>query len=97
MPGEPTRWLVEISLFGTEPASGRGELLAKSRLSAGGPENRTRVETSDPRFALALCGAPSHGAMIQAFINWAEKNPQQWATGKTAGVMLALQESWPCR
>jgi hypothetical protein len=52
---------------------------------------------SNPLFSFALCAAPSHGAMIQAFINWAEKNPQKWDMNKTAGVITALQETWPCK
>jgi hypothetical protein len=52
---------------------------------------------TNPVFSFALYAAPSHGAMIQAFINWIEKNPQKWNTNKTAGVIMALQETWPCR
>jgi hypothetical protein len=52
---------------------------------------------TNPLFSFALCAAPSHGAMIQAFINWAETNPQKWTTNKTAGVIMALQEPWPCK
>lgn len=52
---------------------------------------------SNPLFSFfALCAAPSHGAMVQAFMNWAEKNPQEWGTNKTLGVIMALHETWPC-
>jgi hypothetical protein len=45
---------------------------------------------------LAICGNPSNGAMVQAFKNWVEKNPQEWATEQTAGVLEALGDTWPC-
>lgn len=44
----------------------------------------------------AICGRPSHGAMVQAFINWAEKHPSEWKESEVFGVMQALAESWPC-
>jgi hypothetical protein len=48
---------------------------------------------------LGICstGKISNGAMVQAFINWAEKNPQQWQKEQWAGVVVALRETWPCR
>jgi len=45
----------------------------------------------------AICASPSHGAMVQAFINWAEKHPEEWAKSRIYGVMLALRETWPCK
>ena len=39
---------------------------------------------------------PSANAEVQAFINWAEKKPTEWATSAQVGVLLALQETWPC-
>jgi hypothetical protein len=45
----------------------------------------------------AICGAPTTGAEIQAFINWAEKHPEQWGTFRLIGAIKALRESWPCQ
>jgi hypothetical protein len=45
---------------------------------------------------LATCGDITNGAMMQAFMNWAEKNPREWASNQSVGVILALSETWPC-
>jgi Rap1a immunity proteins len=43
---------------------------------------------------VAICGEKiTGGAMVQAFKNWAEKNPRRWPTPH---VMDALRETWPC-
>lgn len=39
---------------------------------------------------------PSANAEVQAFINWAEKNPRAWGLDMQAGVILALSDTWPC-
>jgi len=44
----------------------------------------------------AICGTASHGAMVQAFVNWVQKNPREFTNKKTVGVMTALRENWPC-
>lgn len=44
-----------------------------------------------------ICGAPTHGAMVQAFLNWAEKHPEAWSYNQIRGVILALGETWPCK
>jgi len=44
----------------------------------------------------AICGAASHGAMVQAFVNWVQKNPREFTNKQTVGVMTALRENWPC-
>jgi hypothetical protein len=46
---------------------------------------------------VSMCGNPSHGAMIQAFKNWAETNPQEWAIPQSVGVITALRTAWPCQ
>jgi Rap1a immunity proteins len=46
--------------------------------------------------AFSICDAPPHGAMVQAFTDWAEKNPQEWKNPAILGVMTALRETWPC-
>jgi hypothetical protein len=45
----------------------------------------------------AICGNPSYGTIVQTFINWAEKNPQEADHNRVVGVMKALRESWPCK
>jgi hypothetical protein len=49
----------------------------------------------------AMCAVPkgqtpAGGAMIQAFLNWAEKHPESWSQRHLYGVALALRETWPC-
>ena len=46
--------------------------------------------------AFSICDAPPHGAMVQAFTDWAEKNPQEWKNPAILGVMTAPRETWPC-
>ena len=46
---------------------------------------------ADPRGSV-----PSAGAMIQAFLNWAEKHPESMSLRNVFGVALALREAWPC-
>ena len=45
---------------------------------------------------LSACTKASFGAMVQAFINWAEKHPEKWSTSRQLGVMASLRETWPC-
>jgi hypothetical protein len=45
---------------------------------------------------LSACTRASFGAMVQAFVNWAEKHPEKWSTSRQLGVMMALRETWPC-
>jgi Rap1a immunity proteins len=45
----------------------------------------------------AICAKPSYGAMVQAFITWTEKNPQEGDHNRIIGVMKALRENWPCK
>lgn len=40
--------------------------------------------------------SPSYGAMIQVFINWAERHPEHWDMSPQIGIMLALEDTWPC-
>jgi hypothetical protein len=42
----------------------------------------------------AICGSPSYGAMMQAFINWAEKNPKWVGPGDDA-FMVGLYVDQP--
>jgi hypothetical protein len=41
----------------------------------------------------AMCGDPTRGASVQAFINWAEKHPELWEQPNVDGVILALKET----
>ena len=51
----------------------------------------------DPKLRIfGICGTMSHGAMVQAFVNWADKHPERWADVGVLGVMSALIETWPC-
>lgn len=57
-----------------------------------------------PRFPpyfrnIAACsGDPvTWGAMIQSFVNWAEKHPENWQAPGTLGVNTAVRETWPCQ
>lgn len=38
----------------------------------------------------------SNAAMLQAFINWAQKHPEKWDAEKQLGVMEAIRTTWPC-
>jgi hypothetical protein len=46
----------------------------------------------------AMCagGRYTYGATRQAFMNWAPKHPELWTKYMLVGVVLALQETWPC-
>jgi len=35
-------------------------------------------------------------AAVQIFLNWAEKNPQEWSNIRSFGVKEALREAYPC-
>jgi hypothetical protein len=49
------------------------------------------------RVVVSACAVGiTFGAMRQAFINWAEKNPRDWGFSANNGAMLALQATWPC-
>jgi len=44
----------------------------------------------------AICEKPSHAAMAQDFIDWAQINSQKWPNTALVGVMSALNDKWPC-
>ena len=46
---------------------------------------------------LAMCGNARYSAMVQAFVNWAEKHPERWEEPRRLGVITALKELWPCK
>jgi len=39
---------------------------------------------------------PSIGSAVQAFVNWAERNPQDWGQMFAVGMASALIETFPC-
>ena len=42
-------------------------------------------------------GVPSGGAMVQAYMNWSQKHPEEWAVDALVGVQRALVATWPCQ
>jgi hypothetical protein len=47
---------------------------------------------------MSICGEEgTYGAMVQAFMNWAQKHPERWGEHSSVGVITALRESWPCK
>jgi hypothetical protein len=48
-------------------------------------------------FGICSTGTITHGAIQQAFENWAKKHPENWGDRAPLGVMLALRETWPCK
>jgi hypothetical protein len=50
------------------------------------------------RLVVSACTeGDTFGAMRQAFINWAQKNPRDWGFSASNGAKLALQSTWPCK
>ena len=39
----------------------------------------------------------SNGQIVQAFLNWAEKNPTEWQIHTVTGFMMAIYNTWPCK
>jgi hypothetical protein len=72
--------------------SGIGDLMRVN----GAVINPFRKEADAPIRDERMCGQPSYGAQMQAFVNWAEKHPQLWNMPRAFGVISALSESWPC-
>jgi hypothetical protein len=54
-------------------------------------------------FSTSICdpanpgGSPSGFSMIRAFQNWAEDHPERWQDPALWGVIIGLQETWPCQ
>ena len=57
-------------------------------------QKKLHPEDNNP---IQLCGAPSYGALMQAFVNWAEKNPRDWSNNRITGVLRSIAENWPCQ
>lgn len=60
-------------------------------------KNNPSIDPVLKRFATCPSSAVSRGASRQAFVNWAQKHPEQWTLGTTQGVVFALRDVWPCR
>src|SRR5215471_16974193 len=52
-----------------------------------------RDHPDDPH---GICGEPTRGALVQTFVNWAEKHPQEWGSSDHFGLLTALAETWHC-
>ena len=58
--------------------------------------------TGDARHALRAFGmcpttALTGGAWIQIFVNWAERNHNEWGSYRSFGAMQAYREAFPCK
>jgi hypothetical protein len=70
-----------------------GKLAAKQREEGNLANDKDRALLS----FLSACPKASFGAMVQAFINWAERHPEEWSSPRQLGVMQVLRETWPCK
>jgi Rap1a immunity proteins len=43
-----------------------------------------------------ICESPSYGAVVQAYMNWAQNNPKEWSHHRVVGLLAAIVENWPC-
>jgi hypothetical protein len=57
----------------------------------------TGSDSSTQAFGICTNGTISDGAAMQAFKNWAQKHPEMWGMVRIMGVVLAMQEVWPCK
>ena len=39
---------------------------------------------------------PSNGAVVQVFVNWANKHPEKWDLPDVVGIVAAMRGTWPC-
>jgi hypothetical protein len=52
-----------------------------------------RDHPDDPH---GICGELTRGALVQTFVNWAEKHPEERGSSDHFGVLTALAEGWHC-
>jgi hypothetical protein len=69
-------------------------MVAEVAETAAGYYGSNDVRTAFAR--MGICKNTTIGAYKQAFINWAERHPEQWDSPIGLGVALALREVWPC-
>lgn len=50
----------------------------------------------DQQLGLCASPSPSYGAMLQAFVVWAQHHTELWNKAPVIGVGYALRETWPC-
>ncbi len=50
-----------------------------------------------PDYLMADIDGVTNGALIQAFKNWARDNPQTWKYSEIAGVVFAINSTFPCK
>jgi hypothetical protein len=48
-------------------------------------------------FGICVDTPVTSGAAKQTFKNWAQKHPEKWSLDRLYGVILALQEAYPCK
>ena len=58
---------------------------------------REKDKTTEWLSLMSLCGAPTFGAMIQSFKNYAAAHPESWSTERSITVVAALHQTWPCQ
>jgi hypothetical protein len=66
---------------------------------ANGQATKMFFDDRDRAFVLKLSACTkkaSFGAMLQVFLNWAQKHRGMWSEPRTVGVMEAFSEKWPC-
>jgi hypothetical protein len=78
--------------------SGVGQMLLEIGPSSGLPTPPTwwMPPTIERRYGMCKENKVTFGAMVQAFLNWAEQNPRQWEKPALFGVAVALSLTWPC-
>ena len=58
-----------------------------------------RAETAGDRqliLGLAACGDWTDGTAAQAFKTWAGNHPEHWGLEGGFGVVISMNETWPC-
>src|ERR1700730_13374474 len=54
-------------------------------------------KTPDNGLTMCVTGNLSSDATLQAFKNWAERNPKELERESIIGVVSALRDTWPCK
>jgi Rap1a immunity proteins len=78
----------------TEYIAGVGEMMFEN-----GFVKYAHLEDAAMASEQAACSSDSfisHGAMKQAFMNWANQHPEHWNIIQSFGVMVAIRTTWPC-
>jgi hypothetical protein len=61
--------------------------------------NAKTAEDRQLMLGMAVCthGHTTLGDAVQAFENWVPKHPKHGSDDGLLGVMMAIQETWPCK